>query len=58
MRDDDIRAQAHRAGIELRWRDVAGQTHEVAVGVLRAVLDALGPVDDSAWQRPLITGDV
>lgn len=42
MTDQRLRELAERAGIAPRWRDVHGQTHEVAPPTLRAVLHALG----------------
>ncbi len=42
MTDEAIRDLANRAGIAVEWHDYAGKPHVVPVGVLRAILDALG----------------
>ncbi len=42
MTDQRLRELAERAGVAPSWRDVHGQTHEVAPPTLRAVLHALG----------------
>jgi 4-alpha-glucanotransferase len=42
MSDAALRTLAEAAGIALSWRDVFGQTHDVAPPSLRAVLSALG----------------
>ncbi len=56
MTDDETRAQAGLAGIEVDWTDAHGSPRRVAPDVLRRVLDALGPL---AWPgaAPLVTGE-
>jgi glycogen debranching enzyme GlgX len=41
--DDDTRTAATAAGIETRWRDLAGREHAVPIPTLRALLAALPP---------------
>jgi 4-alpha-glucanotransferase len=54
--NDDLRAQARIAGIEVDWTDAHGAPRQVAPDVLVRVLDALGPLA-SAEKRPLVTAD-
>ena len=54
MTDDDTRALARLAGIEVEWTDARGLPRTVAPDVLRRVLKALGPVA-RAGAAPLVT---
>jgi len=55
--DDETRHFARERGLQASWRDYRGDTHEVPVDILRALLHALGPPPARTGPPPLVTAE-